>query len=121
MAPASGRYTRKHRLVSAAQYQRVFDQPQKKSGDKFFTLLAQPNEVGTARLGLAVSSKAVRHAVARNRIKRIARETFRLRRERLDTLDFIVIARSGADRKTKHELHTAFDKIWSSFIRCKNS
>lgn len=74
-----------------------------------------------ARLGLAVSSKAVRHAVARNRIKRIVRETFRLRREQLEALDFIVIARSSADLKTKHELHAALDKVWFSFIRCKNS
>lgn len=115
------RYTRTHRLVTAAQFKRIFDQPQKKSGDKYFTILARPNETGSARLGLAVSSKTVRHAVARNRIKRIVRETFRLRRQQLDTLDFVVIPRRGVDQKTKDELHAVLEKAWFSFLRCKKS
>lgn len=121
MSSGEFRYTRNFRLVSAVDFKRVFDQPQKRAGDRYFTLLAQQNNTGTARLGLAVSSKTIRTAVARNRIKRIVRETFRLRRQELDALDIVVIPRRGADQQNKRELHAVLDKAWSSFIRCKKS
>ncbi|MDP1709150.1 MAG: ribonuclease P protein component [Gammaproteobacteria bacterium] len=121
MTPGVFRYTRNLRLVSAADFRRVFDHPQKKAGDRYFTLLAQQNNTGNARLGLAVSSKTIRTAAARNRIKRIVRETFRLRRQHLDALDFVVIPRQGAVLKNKRELHAILDKAWSSFIQCNKS
>jgi ribonuclease P protein component len=121
LTPGVFRYTRSLRLVTAADFKRVFDRPQKKSSDRYFTLLAQQNNTGSARLGLAVSSKTISTAAARNRIKRVVRETFRLRRQQLDALDFVVVPRHGADQKNKRELHAILDKAWSGFIRCKKS
>ncbi len=48
------------------------------------------------RLGLVVGRKLVRSAVARNRLKRVLREQFRLERPRLPAFDLVfrVIAKS---------------------------
>ena len=47
------------------------------------------------RIGVTVSSK-IANAVGRNRIRRWAREAFRIVANDLPALDFVVIARSGA-------------------------
>ncbi len=47
-----------------------------------------------ARLGLSVGSK-VGPAVARNRLKRLVRESFRLNRDRLKDCDLVVYLRPG--------------------------
>ena len=44
----------------------------------------------TARIGLIVSKRALRHAVDRNRAKRVIRETFRLNRADLPAVDIVV-------------------------------
>ena len=65
------------KLLKAADYNRVFDKSVR-SSDRYFTVLARPNDVSYARLGTAFSKKRVKLAVARNRLKRISRESFRL-------------------------------------------
>jgi len=53
-------------------------------------LYRRPNEVGYARLGLIIPKRLVRTAVARNRIRRLAREAFRLEQLRLGGVDCVV-------------------------------
>lgn len=55
-----------------------------------------PSSGAGARLGLAVSRKVSKRAVARNRIKRIVRESFRHERAELPVLDVLVTARASA-------------------------
>jgi ribonuclease P protein component len=45
---------------------------------------------------MAVSKRQVKRAVDRSRLKRLARETFRVRRHSLTGLDLVVMARSAA-------------------------
>ena len=47
------------------------------SSDHCFKVLARRNEGDYSRLGMAVSRRVDRHAVGRNRIKRVIRESFR--------------------------------------------
>ena len=51
-----------------------------------------------ARLGLAVSRKVDAHAVGRNRMKRVLRETFRRLRPGLAPGDYVVVAKPDAAR-----------------------
>ncbi|WHZ20076.1 MAG: Ribonuclease P protein component [Rhodanobacteraceae bacterium] len=67
---------------------------------------------GAARLGLAISRKVSKRAVARNRIKRIARESFRLQRESLPAMDVLVIARSSAATIERAVLRDDLDDAW---------
>ena len=62
----------------------------------FVFLVAPRPDSGPARLGLVVSRR-VGNAVARNRVKRVCRECFRLRVVAIpEGIDLVVIARSGA-------------------------
>ena len=57
-------------------------------------VLAYPNSSGCPRLGLAISKKKLAKAVARNRIKRIIRESFRYHQALLAGLDIVVLSHS---------------------------
>ena len=52
----------------------------------------QPRPEGNteARLGLVVAKKLLKRAVDRNRVKRVVREQFRLRRSALPAVDLVV-------------------------------
>ncbi len=64
------------RLIKPSDFKRVFRNPVV-SSDRCFKVLARRNEGDYSRLGMAVSRKVDRHAVGRNRIKRVIRESFR--------------------------------------------
>ncbi len=56
----------------------------------FLEVLAKPNRLGWARLGLIVPKRILPHAVDRNRVKRQIREAFRHVQHELGDLDTIV-------------------------------
>jgi ribonuclease P protein component len=85
-------FARHQRLLKGAQFEHVFAAP-RRSSDRFFTVLVRDNDLAHGRLGLAVSKKRIRRAVARNRVKRMVRESFRHHAERLYGLDVVVMAR----------------------------
>jgi ribonuclease P protein component len=49
-----------------------------------------PNKLGYARLGMVVGKRQLKFAIARNRMRRIIRETFRLYGSDLPALDVVV-------------------------------
>src|SRR5690242_14832090 len=63
---------------------------------RHFLIRYRASGAASARLGLAISRRVSKSAVQRNRIKRIARESFRRARENMPVLDVLVIARSIA-------------------------
>lgn len=105
-------FDRELRLLTAADYRRVFTKPQRFS-DRFFTLLARTNNMGIARLGLAVARKHVRLATGRNRVKRLARESFRLRQYELSGLDIVVLTKPPSAGASKRDLNRSLDELWS--------
>lgn len=62
-----------------------------------YVVLGLPNEFGTPRLGVTVSTR-VGNAVIRNRVKRWVREAFRAEAGGLGGWDVVVIARPDAPR-----------------------
>jgi ribonuclease P protein component len=77
------------------------------------TVLASPNTLDHPRLGLAISRKVARTAVARNRIKRAVRESFRQHQGRLHDLDIVVLGRNGVADRTGRELAAALEILWT--------
>jgi ribonuclease P protein component len=104
------------KLLKAADYNHVFDKPVR-SSDRYFTVLARPNKLLHARLGMAFSKKRVKRAVARNRLKRISRESFRLillGQQSVQQLkaDIIVLAGSQCEKATNQQLFHSLEQHW---------
>jgi len=61
------------------------------------------------RLGLTISRRVAKRAVDRNRLKRIARESFR-QQLALPAWDFVVLGKPGADKTEPEALRTSLDR-----------
>ena len=105
-------FTPEHRLLTPAQFKRVFDGATCKASGPSLLLLARENSLGHARLGLVIAKKNIRFAVQRNRIKRIVRESFRHLPRQNQGIDAIVLARRGLDEMDNSALRTMIDKQW---------
>lgn len=101
-----------HRLLTPAQFKNVFDGATCKASGPNLLLLSRHNDQTHARLGLVIAKKNVRRAVDRNRVKRIARESFRHHRADLDNLDIVVLARKGLGELDNAALHALFQDMW---------
>jgi len=81
-------------------------------GNGFFTVTVTGNDLGAPRLGLAVAVRAAGGAVARNRLRRIIRESFRLHQRALPALDLIVGVRPQARAAPPSELRASLATLW---------
>lgn len=107
------------RLRDAAAFDRVFKRAAR-SRDRYFTVLARPGPQG-ARLGMAVSRRVDRRAVARNRIKRLVRESFRHHKDIVGGLDLVVLARRECVAADNAELFASLEHHWQALSRCARS
>ena len=126
-APAEGparAFPRTARLLKPTEFKKVFDQARVCS-DAYFKLLARDNALAQARIGMAVSRRVDRHAVGRNRIKRVIRESFRHWRARRHTgsvatgtgreargMDIVVLARPAAADASNEQLFQSLGRLW---------
>ena len=115
--PEPAIFPRHLRLTEAKQYQRVFA-GSSRFGNRYITVLAKENQLEHPRLGLAISKKAVKRAVDRNRIKRIIRESFRLNSANLPPVDVIVMCRPLILDHDNSGVFQQIEKQWY-FIRKK--
>ena len=105
------------------------------SSDRCFKVLARRNESDCSRLGMAVSRQVDRHAVVRNRIKRVIRESFRQSFEQVVSptadhtkngskvgaiiegyypgIDIVVLPRREAATICNHQLFQSLQAHWS--------
>lgn len=108
-------FPRHYRLVSKTEYKSVFDKSFKVS-QKHLVVLFKPNEKSYARLGLVIGKRVANSAVARNQIKRIMRESFRLNHEQLKGFDIIILGRQQCDTLDKAKLREGIDKLWQKLL-----
>jgi len=109
------------RLRRKSQFEVVYAAG-RRFGDGYFAVIAHANERDGPRLGLAVASKVAGNSVQRNRIRRIIRESFRLRQHALPAVDLVVSARARARGARNDELRASLDALWEQVTkRCASS
>ena len=117
-------FTKATRLLTPHDYKQVFAAAPFRVSSKELLILARSNQFGHARLGIVVAKKNVKLATARNRIKRVTRETFRHRQHQLvgptGGIDAIVLARAGLGLLDNVALHTLLNQLWQQLQRKAN-
>jgi ribonuclease P protein component len=109
---ANAAFNREARLLEAAAFARVFKKNRRLSNHCWTILAHRLATPSPAKLGLAIAKKRAKRAVDRNRMKRIARESFRLQRDALYGFDVVVMNRDGATSASAEELRRGIDALW---------
>lgn len=116
LSPGAQPFPVRARLTRPAEFQHVFKHCQFRVCNRWITLLAISNDMEFSRLGMAISRKVARTAVARNRIKRMSRESFRHRQFELGALDVVILGRNDVASQSNRTLRKAMDKLWRQLI-----
>ena len=114
MSSSGERFRTSNRLKRPEEYKQVFSS-KRRSSDHSFLFLAKTNDFNWPRLGLAVPKKHIHSAVERNRLKRIIRESFRLKQKKLKGNDIVVVVRNKLDANKKN-IESILAKHWDKVI-----
>lgn len=102
------------RLLKRAEFLRVYEQGTRIEG-RFMTVFFLPSKHGLHRVGVTATRKAIGKAHDRNRAKRLLRETFRLSRKELESVetkfDWVLNARRALVRKKLEKPLAEFKEI----------
>tara|TARA_R110000850_G_scaffold85460_10_gene183983 strand:- start:23982 stop:24383 length:402 start_codon:yes stop_codon:yes gene_type:complete len=112
-------FPRAARLLKPADFKRVISKGRRRRSPCFtayeFVVAAQGPEAqlpaSSARMGLAVSKKAMPRAVDRNRFKRLVRESFRKSSD-LPVADVVIMATPRARKISRPELAEELSQYW---------
>ncbi|MCY3989295.1 MAG: ribonuclease P protein component [Gammaproteobacteria bacterium] len=108
-------FPREARLLKASEFRTVF-RAGRRARVGLLHARFRLNGKERARLGLAVSLKATRKAVVRNRVRRQLRESFRVNQHRLVGLDVVVsLSRPAAGGSI--DLSPRLPDLWSEIVR----
>lgn len=83
------RFPRQARLLLPREFDAVFQSGRRERG-RFFICVVAPGTTAIARIGFAVGKKHLPAAHDRNLVKRLARESFRVRRDRMPPWDLVL-------------------------------
>jgi ribonuclease P protein component len=79
-------FPKEARLAKRAEFLRVYDKGKRIEG-RYFTVFLMPNGRDLQRVGITATKKAIGKAHDRNRAKRLLRESFRLSKAELATIE----------------------------------
>ena len=108
-------FSKASRLLSPSQYGSVFKQAEFKLSAATMLILVCRSKT-SPRLGIIVAKKNVKSAVQRNRLKRIIRESFRLRQGEFGTIDLVVLARQSLDKMNNQEVQSQINKLFDELL-----
>ena len=108
--PKKFSFTKEERVLKRVQFLNVTADG-KKLLTRSFIVFLKPNNLAFSRIGITASRK-VGGAVARNRVKRIVREFFRLNKSRIEKgIDIVVIAKREAAGKGFAEVSRELERV----------
>ena len=109
-------FPRELRLLTPSHFTFVFQQPQR-AGTPQITILGRLNSLGHPRIGLTVAKITVKSAYECNGIKRLMRDSLRLRQHEVPPMDFVVLANRGVADLDNRALSEALEKLWRRHCR----
>jgi ribonuclease P protein component len=109
--PRRLRFGAELRLRSKLQFDAIYA-GSRRVDDRFFALRVKPNGLTHPRVGLAVAVKTAGSAVARNRLRRLVRESFRLAQYELPAVDIVVAAKIPAREAPATTLRASLATLW---------
>jgi ribonuclease P protein component len=116
------RLLRSRRLVRRTDFTTIAKSSVGRSRDELFAVQAVLSERTHARLGVTVGRRVSLKAVARNRIKRQIRESFRQHQYLLTGLDIVVTAQAPANTKLNAQLRHSLSQHWERVAQaCRKS
>jgi ribonuclease P protein component len=106
-----GRFPPQRRLRRPAEFKRAYAHG-RRLGNEFFTVNAVPNGLASARLGMSVAARNLKAAVARNRIRRLIRESFRTHQAHLPALDLVIGVRAAVLEADNARIRERLAALW---------
>jgi ribonuclease P protein component len=106
----------RQRIRASADFDDVY-KTGRRAGDAYFGVAFRANRLEGARLGMSVGVRMLGSAVARNRLRRLIRESFRLRQHDLPGIDIVLTARAAAKGAATRELRMSLETHWQNLIR----
>ncbi len=104
-------FGKNRRLLNSSDFKEVFDNNSVRVAHPNLLILSEPNGTATSRLGLVIGKKNVPTALARNKVKRVVRETFRLT-DLPVAVDLVFLARKDLGKLSSTELATLIQQSW---------
>ena len=99
------------RLRSKLQFDAIYAGG-RRVDDRYFGLRVKANGLDHPRIGLAVAIKTMGSAVARNKVRRLVRESFRLAQHDLPPVDIVVAAKNPTREAPAATLRASLAALW---------
>ncbi len=109
------RFQPRQRVLRPGDFQLAY-RTGRRCGNELFAATIRMNEHGVPRLGLSVAARTIGNSVARNRLKRLVRESFRLSQHRLPNADILIGARPPARTAGAPELRMGLERLWTKIL-----
>lgn len=111
MQTVSYKFTKSNRLSQSSDFKKIFTYG-KKIRAKFVTIYIHANQNEQARLGVVIAKRSLQLASKRNKIKRVARESFRQHKNLLQGLDIILVFNSSIKTFEPKFVKIYLDEQW---------
>lgn len=69
---------------------------------KFIIIKYNKNRLNYPRLGIIINKKIIKYSTIRNKIKRIIRETFRIKQYKIKKIDYLIILKKNFFKNIKN-------------------
>jgi ribonuclease P protein component len=114
-------FPRKFRLTDKHEYDRVLKSRAVPLRCGCFRVFATASETNDARLGLIIGKRHLKRAVDRNRVKRLVRESFRITRANLPSVDIVVQLVGVPDHRVDQDVASIWARLGNATLEARDA